>query len=233
MHVLHVLQHFFGSPSVWAAIIAVVAAAQKVSDNWRQLIKLLLLVLPTGVLLASVPLLVILLASNGSINVLDLHWSSGWADQLALAFDFLIPCFLVFLPQLIRRRMQWHQCAPSDPGLPNLQNLLPTWLAVLASLATAGLIFTLHFARGGQLASQTPAVVIAASIGIVLLLLPFYSLLARASWERKYTEVFNPVQWVREQRSPWKAMWNLLTVPPAPPAAPPAEEPVKAEAAGS
>jgi hypothetical protein len=228
MHFPYVLRHLLDGPSFWVASAGAVAIGGIIASDRRQLVRILLLFLVFGLLLASVPLLIILLISNGAINVLDLRWSNGWADQLALAFDFLIPVFLVVLPQLIRRRMKWSECAAAGEGAPNLQALLPTWLAALAAASTAALISTLHFAKGGQLSHQHPAVVVAGSIGIMLLLMPIYSLLARANWERKLYEVFNPLRWTREQRAAWTAMWQiLLRTHPADPAAavPPVTEP--------
>ena len=121
------------------------------------------------------------------------------------ALHFLIPGLLIGLPSLLRRRLTWTDAPP------DVQALLPTWLAIFAAAATAGLVSTLHFVKGGQLANMRPTLVIAAITAVVFLVFPFYSLLARACWQRGYRMVFfDPAQWWEEQTYAGAVIWQAI-----------------------
>ena len=154
------------------------------AHNIRQFFTIFLPLLLFGAFLAVVPVFVVFLVTNGDTRLLNLGLVGGGADQLALCIDFLIPGLLIGLPSLLRRRLTWTDAPP------DVQALLPTWLAIFAAAATAGLVSTLHFVKGGQLANMRPTLVIAAITAVVFLVFPFYSLLARACWQRGYRMVF-------------------------------------------
>ena len=56
-----------------------------------------------------------------------------------------------------------------------------------------------------------PTLVIAAVVGVVSLLLPLYSLLVRACWQRGYSLGFlDPPQWWTEQKAAWSVVRNAI-----------------------
>lgn len=142
----------------------------------------------TTVALVGFPLIVILVASNGSIDILHLRYLAGWADHVAVICDTLIPFFLVGFPWWLSGQTSWEKAHEET------KQVLPKWLAAFAAATTAIFIFALHFFRGGQLAKLNPALVVAASLATVTLLLPFYGQLAQACLERK----LNPAQWWKD-----------------------------------
>lgn len=175
------------------------------AHNVRQFFKILAFLLVPGAILAAIPASVIFLVTNGDIGLLNVGLVGGWADRIVVGFDFLIPCFLIVVPSLLRRRLAW------DQSRPDVQALLPTWLAIYAAAATVGLVITLHFVKGGQLANMPPTLVMAAIVGIVFLLFPFYSLLARACWQRGYLMAFfGWARWCSEQRAAWNVVWTAI-----------------------
>ncbi len=198
--------HFIERPADSAAIVLIALAAIRGSDKnpWRG-IQVFLWLLVIGAALAAVPVAVVFMATGGDLRLLSVGQVGGSADHIALVFDFLIPCFLVVLPSLIRPRLPW-ESARTD-----VQELVPTWLAILAAAATAGLVITLHFVKGGQLANMRSTLVIAAIVGVVFLVFPLYSLLARACWQRGYLMVFfDWARWGREQREAWNCVWKAI-----------------------
>ena len=205
------LLHITDRPSELLAILSIFIAAKTISSSIPRFLGLFFFLIVVTVFLAGIPLVIILLVSNGKIDILNLRWVGGWADRLALVCDFLIPCFLIFLPQLLRRKLPWENLKKNDPG--NLPALLPTWLAFYSGMATAFLIFSLHFIKRGQLAHLKPAVVCAACVGIVTILMPFYSLLARACWQCDFKIAFNPVRWLQKQWQIWCVICAILRTP--------------------
>lgn len=191
-------------PAAWAAIV-LAAVSMVLAHNIRQFFTIFLPLLLFGAFLALVPVFVVFLVTNGDTRLLNLGLVGGGADQLALCFDFLIPGLLIGLPSLLRRRLTWTDAPP------DVQALLPTWLAIFAAAATAGLVSTLHFVKGGQLANMRPTLVIAAITAVVFLVFPFYSLLARACWQRGYRMVFfDPAQWWEEQTYAGAVIWQAI-----------------------
>lgn len=82
---------------------------------------------------------------------------------------------------------------------------------MFAAVATIGLVSTLHFVKGGQLANMRPTLVMAATVGIVSLILPLYGLLVRACWQHGYwLGFFQPPQWWRDQKTAWNVVWNAI-----------------------
>jgi len=82
---------------------------------------------------------------------------------------------------------------------------------MFAAAATIGLVSTLHFVEGGQLAKMRPTLVIAATVGVVSLILPLYALLVRACWQHGYWLGFDkPPQWWRDQKTAWNVVWNAI-----------------------
>src|SRR5260370_11664898 len=174
-NVTNILLSIIDRRSELLEIVSILVATRKISHGARQFAGVFVFLSVVTVLIAAIPLLVILLVSSGAIDILNLRWVGGWADRLALVFDFLIPCFLVFLPQLLRRKLTWEDLDGNDSA--NVRTLLPTWLAFLAAMATAGLIFTLHFIKGGQLPRLNPWLAVSPSIAIVTLPIPLSILL--------------------------------------------------------
>ena len=203
--ILHLIEK---SPADSAAIALItLSAIRRCDKNFFKGITIFSWLLLIGAALAAFPVFVIFMVTGGDLRLLSAGQVGGSADQIALVFDFLIPCFLVVLPSLLRPRLPWG----SDPDRTDVQELVPTWLAISAAAATAGLVITLHFVKGGQLANMRPTLVIAAIVGFVFLVFPLYSLLARACWQRGYRMVFSGRARVgREQGAAWNFVWKAI-----------------------
>ena len=191
------LQLFYHRLPEWIAVICVFVSAYKALRGPDPFVKVFLPGLTVALIVVVVPLLVILTVSSGSIDMLDLRWAGGWADMWALNCDLLIVGFLVVWPHVLHR--PW-------VGLTDEQKKqnVQTWLTAYAAIATVALIFTLHFIRGGQLTHYNLWVVIAAGIGIVTLLMPFYSTLAGACLQYGC----HPLEWLKAQGPALGMMWN-------------------------
>jgi len=56
-----------------------------------------------------------------------------------------------------------------------------------------------------------PTLVIAATVGVVSLILPLYALLVRACWQHGYGLGFlQPPQWWKDQGMAWNVIWNAI-----------------------
>jgi hypothetical protein len=175
------------------------------ADTFFQGVKIAFFLAAIGAFLAAVPVFVVFLATNGDLSLLNVGRVGGWADRAAIGCDFLIPVFLIVVPSLLRRRIPWGSSGPA------VQALLTTWFAMFAAAATVGLVSTLHFVEGGQLANMRPTLVIAATVGIVSLMLPLYGLLVRACWQHGYwLGFFQPPQWWRDQKAAWNVVWDAI-----------------------
>jgi len=143
--------------------------------------------------------------TNGDLSLFNVGRPGGWADRAAVGWDILILVFLIVVPNMLRRRVPW-----GSPG-PAVQALLTTWFALFAAAATIGLVGTLHFVEGGQLAKMRPTLVIAATVGAVSLILPLYALLVRACWQHGYgLGFFQPPQWWKDQKMAWNVVWKAI-----------------------
>jgi len=206
-----VLQSFYHRLPEWVAVVCLSALAFRASHlRGISFTKIFFPTLFLAFIAGLVPLLAILMVSNGAVNILDLRWAGGWADMWALTCDFLIACFLVVLPHSLHKGLISRQAHLTDVEKENLA-LLPNWLATAAGAATFALIFTLHFIKGGQLTHFNLWLVVAAGIGIVTLLLPFYGALARACLLRGFT----PWQWLKGQLTALGVIWVLTRPKPA------------------
>jgi hypothetical protein len=105
-----------------------------------------------------------------------------------------VPCFLVVVPEILRRKPRW-KCAPND-----LRKALPGWLAAIAAAATGGYGFLLHL-RGGPLYHPAPGTLSVAILFAVALLVPFYKFVAQGVLERGVSKFFDPASWWRMQRT--------------------------------
>ena len=156
-------------------------------------------------IVAAVPAFVLFLVTNGDLSLFNVGRPGGWADRAAVGWDILILVFLIVVPNMLRRRVPW-----GSPG-PAVQALLTTWFALFAAAATIGLVGTLHFVEGGQLAKMRPTLVIAATVGAVSLILPLYALLVRACWQHGYgLGFFQPPQWWKDQKMAWNVVWKAI-----------------------
>lgn len=209
------------------AVGCTAALAFKATDGFVSFVKLFFPMLFLAFIIGVVPLLAILMVSAGAVDMLDLRWAHGWADMWALMCDFLIACFLVLLPHVLHKTKESRQIAVDDEKT----MALATWLATAAAAATFALIFTLHFIKGGQLTQFNLWLVVGAGIGIVTLLLPFYSGLARACLHYG----FHPFKWLKAQLPALgMIIWILARPKPAAaPAAPADDGPPAREETGS
>ncbi len=207
MNIIGDILRFFGErPAVLAAISLIIVRSIWKADTFFQGVKISVGLALFGAFLAAIPVSVVFLATNGDLSILNVGRVGGWADRAAIGFDFLIPAFLIVVPSLLRRRVPWGSHAGAA-----VQALLTTWFALFAAVATVGLVSTLHFVKGGQLANMRPTLVIAAVVGVVSLLLPLYSLLVRACWQRGYWLGFlDPPQWWTEQKAAWSVVRNAI-----------------------
>jgi hypothetical protein len=207
MNIIDDILRFIGErPAELVAISLIIAFSSRKANNVLQGVKISLGLALFGAFLAAVPVSVVFLATNGDLSLLNIGRVGGWADRAAIGFDFLIPVFLIVVPSLLRERVPWG----SPEGAP-VQALLTTWFAIFAAAATVGLVGTLHFVRGGQLANMRPTLVIAAVVGIAALMLPLYSLLVRACWQRGYwLGFFDPPLWWKDQDTAWSVVRNAI-----------------------
>ncbi len=104
-----------------------------------------------------------------------------------------VPCFLVVVPEILRRKPRW-KCAC------DLRKALPGWLAAIAAAATGGYGFLLHL-RGGPLYHPAPGTLSVAILFAVALLVPFYKVVAKGVLERGVSKFFDPASWWRMQRT--------------------------------
>jgi hypothetical protein len=187
-----------GALSIFTVIVLQVKTPGKELNGrfWKRLAILVL----TAVILIGFPIVVILAASNGRIDILHLRYLAGWADRIAVVCDIAIPFCLIGFPWWLSSNLPWENASEKT------QHALPTWLAGFAAAITAVFIFALHFFKGGQLADSNPALVVAACLGTVVLLLPAYAPLARACWQGK----LNPEQWWREQSGARTEVWAAI-----------------------
>ena len=213
MNIIGDILQFFGDIAQFSyarlaplvAIILIIIFSTWKARNVFQGIQISFFLIAFGAFLAAVPVFVIFVVTNGDLGVLNVGRVGGWADRVAIGFDFLIPVFLIVVPSLLRQRVPW-----GSPGRA-VQALLTTWFAMFAAAATVGLVSTLHFVEGGQLANMRPTLVIAATVGIVSLILPLYGLLVRACWQHGYwLGFFQPPQWWRDQKTAWNVVWNAI-----------------------
>jgi hypothetical protein len=201
----NILQFFGARLALLVAISLIIAFSAWKADTFFRGVKLVFLLVTFGAFLATVPVFVVFLVTNGDLSLLNLGRVGGWADRAAIGCDFLIPVFLIVVPSLLRHRIPW-----DSPG-PAVRTLLTTWFAIFAAAATVGLVSTLHFVKGGQLANMRPTLVIAATVGIVSLILPLYGLLVRACWQHGYwLGFFQPPQWWSDQKTAWNIVWNAI-----------------------
>lgn len=201
----NIVQFFAARPVPLVAVFLIIIFSCWKAPTIFQGIKIAFFLAAFGAFLAAVPVCVVFLVTNGDLTLLNVGRVGGWADRLAIGFDFLIPVFLILVPSLLRQRVPW-----GSPG-PAMQALLTTWFALLAAAATIGLVSTLHFVKGGQLANMRPTLVIAATVGIVSLILPLYGLLVRACWQHGYwLGFYQPPQWWRNQKTAWKVLRNAV-----------------------
>jgi hypothetical protein len=199
----NILQFFGARLALIVAITLIIAFSSWKAHTFFQGVKIAFFLATFGAFLAMIPAFVVFLVTNGDLSLLNVGRVGGWADRTALGCDFLIPVFLIVVPSLLRRRVPW-----GSPG-PTVQALLTTWFAMLAAVATFGLVSTLHFVKGGQLANMRPTLVIAATVGIVSLMLPLYALLVRACWQHGYwLGFFHPPQWWKDQKTAWNIVWD-------------------------
>lgn len=206
----NILQFFGARLAPFAAISLIVIFSWRKADGPFQGLRIFVVLAVFGALLAAIPVFVLFLATNGDLSVLNVGRVGGWADRAAIGCDFLIPVFLIVAPSLLRRRVPW-----DSPG-PAVQALLTAWFAIFAAAATIGLVSTLHFVEGGQLANMRPTLVIVATVGIVSLLLPLYGLLVRACWQHGYwLGFYQPPQWWRDQKTAWNVVWSAIRRKPA------------------
>jgi len=200
----NVLQFFGARSAEFVAIGLIFFFSWRKADTFPLRIKIFFLAV-LGAFLAAIPVFVLFLVTNGDLSLFNVGRPGGWADRAALGCDFLIPVFLIVMPSLLRHRVPW-----GSPG-PAVQALLATWFAMFAAAATIGLVSTLHFVEGGQLAKMRPTLVIAATVGVVSLILPLYALLVRACWQHGYgLGFFQPPQWWRDQKMAWNVVWNAI-----------------------
>lgn len=207
MNIIGEILHFIGErPAEAVAIGLIIVFSSWKADNPLQGVRIFLFLVLFGAFLAAIPVCVVFLATNGDLSLLNVGRVGGWADRAAIGCDFLIPVFLIVVPSLLRKRLAWDSAGTA------VQALLPTWLAMLAAAATVGLVSTLHFVKGGQLANMRPTLVIVAIVGIVALILPLYSLLARECWQHGYwLGFFDPPQWWKEQGAVLDAVRNAFS----------------------
>src|SRR5262249_40714475 len=201
----NILQFSYARLAPLVAIVLIIIFSAWKARNFFQGIKISFFLIAFGAFLAAVPVFVVFVVTSGDLGVLNVGRVGGLADRVAIGFDFLIPVFLIVVPSLLRQRVPW-----GSPG-PALQALLTTWFGMFAAAATVGLVGTLHFVEGGQLAKMRPTLVIAATVGIVSLILPLYGLLVRACWQHGYwLGFFQPPQWWKEQKTAWNVVWNAI-----------------------
>ncbi len=206
MNVFGNIMQFVGARSTeLAAIGSIIFFSMRKADSLFRRIKIFFLLAVFGVLLAAVPVSVVFLVTNGDLRLLNVGRVGGWADRGAICCDILIPVFLIVVPSLLRQRVPWGSQVPA------VQALLTTWFALFAAAATVGLVSTLHFVEGGQLANMRPTLVMAATVGVVSLILPLYILLVRACWQHGYwLGFYQPPQWWTDQKTAWNVVWNAI-----------------------
>lgn len=206
MNVIGNIGQFFGARLVpLVAVSLIIGFSWQKADTFFQGVRIAIFLAVFGMFLAAVPVFVVFLVTNGDLTLLNVGRVGGWADRAAIGCDFLIPVFLIVVPSLLRRWVPWGSLGSA------VQALLTTWFALFAAAATVGLVSTLHFVEGGQLAKMRPTLVIAATVGIVSLILPLYALLVRACWQHGYwLGFFHPPQWWRDQKTAWNAVWNAI-----------------------
>ena len=201
----NILQFFGARGAELVAIGLIFFFSWRKADTFFPRIKIFFFLAVFAAFLAAVPVFVVFLVTNGDLSLFNVGRPGGWADRAAIGCDFLILVFLIVVPSLLRHRVPW-----DSPG-PAVQALLTTWFALFAAAATVGLVCTLHFVKGGQLANMRPTLVIAATVGIVSLILPLYVLLVRACWQHGYwLGFYRPPQWWRDQKMAWNVVWNAI-----------------------
>ena len=115
--ILHLIEK---SPADSAAIALItLSAIRRCDKNFFKGITIFSWLLLIGAALAAFPVFVIFMVTGGDLRLLSAGQVGGSADQIALVFDFLIPCFLVVLPSLLRPRLPWG----SDPDRTDVQEL--------------------------------------------------------------------------------------------------------------
>jgi hypothetical protein len=201
----NILQFFGARTALIVAISLIIAFSIWKAETILQGIRISCILVVFGGFLAAVPVFVVFLVTNGDVSLLNLGRVGGWADRAAIGFDFLIPVFLIVVPSLLRQRVPWGSRGPA------VQALLTAWFAIFAAAATVGLVSMLHFVQGGQLANMRPTLVMAATVGIVSLILPLYGLLIRACWQHGYwLGFYQPPQWWRDQKAAWTVLWSAI-----------------------
>ena len=154
------------------------------------------------------PPFMIFLATNGKAASFPASQNMGVVVCSILLLAF-IPFLLVGLPEILRRRLSWDQTG-SDQTSGSVKNILLSWLAVAAALATALYVMLLHFFKG-PLASVPIGPLFVALLATLALLTPFYKLIAAACLERGVMDIVHLTHWrtsqartLRKLRTEWR-----------------------------